>query len=414
MNYDIIILGGGASGLCTAILAKTEKNRILVIDKDTRPGRKILSTGNGKCNLTNEYCEVSKFGSNPEKLYPYFSDGKKDFIEDVIGRYDWKDTIEFFGGLGLLTINRNGYIYPRTEQAAAVLEIFEREIKSLGIEVLSGYRPQNVINKNGYFIIDEQFAAKNLVVSTGGLSSPKNDADGFGYKIAQGFGHSIIKPRPALCGIRCKEKIFKEISAVRQNGLLTLYDEKHRFIMSCYGNIQFTDYGLSGIPAFQLSGTVGRMLEEGRHPVIEVDLLPGVSVKKIADMIKGHEENCLLGIVNSRLAKGFEKKVRSEGLKPGKQEYINRLAYLVRHFEAEPERLPSFKNSQVTAGGISTGEISSASMESKKKNGLYFTGEIIDVNGICGGYNLQWAFSTAFICGSALHEKYDQDKFFKA
>ena len=409
MYFDIIIIGGGASGMCAAIFAKTDNNSVLIIDKDTRPGRKILSTGNGKCNLTNSYCEVPLFYKNPEGIYPYFSEGDRSFTESVINTFNWKDTINFFEKLGIFTLNKNGYIYPRTEQASAVLEGLEYKIREAGIDIAAGYAPKNIIKTDGFFSIDGKYESECLVLASGGLSSPKNDADGFGYAAAESFGHSIVKPRPALCGIPCKGKIFKTISGVRQDGLLSVYDGNHRLIIKCYGNIQFTDYGISGIPAFQISSCIGKMLEEGHRPVIEIDMFPGMSAQKMAEIIKRRGENHLLGIVNSKLAKGFEKTALEEGLKPGTDAYLHRLSRLVHCFKVIPQAMPSFKNSQVTAGGVSTSEIKLSGMESKKTKDLYIIGELLDVNGICGGYNLQWAWSTGYICGSALNRKYDKD-----
>ena len=409
MYFDIIIIGGGASGMCAAISAKTDNNSVLIIDKDTRPGRKILATGNGKCNLTNSYCEVPLFYKNPEGIYPYFSEGDKSFIENVINTFNWKDTLEFFEELGIFTLNKNSYIYPRPEQASAVLEGLEYKIREEKIETAAGYAPKRIKKTGGFFRIDNRYESKYLVLASGGLSSPKNDADGFGYAAAESFGHSIVRPRPALCGIPCKGKIFKTISGVRQDGLLSVYDRNHKLIIKCYGNIQFTDYGISGIPAFQISSCIGKMLEEGRQPVIEIDMFPGLSAQKTAEIIKRRSENHLLGMVNSKLAGGFEKTALDEGLKPGTDAYINRLSRLVHCFKVTAQAMPSFKNSQVTAGGVSTSEINARSMESKKTRDLYVIGELLDVNGICGGYNLQWAWSTGYICGSALKRKYDKN-----
>lgn len=407
--YDIIIIGGGASGMCTAINAKTKNTSVLLIDAHQRPGRKLLATGNGRCNLTNEYCTYSLLNKNPEGIYPFFSEGKREFIENVIKRYDCSCACSFFEGMNLFLISRNGYVYPKTEQASTVLEMLEKKVKDLGIAVKPACRVREVFKRNGSFIVNNEYAAKSLVLACGGLSSPKGDEDGSGYKIASAFGHSILKPRPALCGIACRGAFFRDISAARQDGVLTLYAGTGSPLMKCSGNIQFTNYGISGIPAFQLSSEAGRLLEKNIKPEIEIDLFPGMPAKKIADIIKDRKENFLLGIVNSSIAAGYEKILCKEGLKKGSSTYINSLSKLVRSLRVEVQALPSFKNSQVTAGGIPTWEINAGTMESLKTRGLYFTGEIMDVNGICGGYNLQWAWSTAFICAESLREKHDKD-----
>ena len=400
-DFDIIIIGGGASGLCTAINAKTKNNKILIIDKSPRPGRKILATGNGKCNLSNEYCKVSLFDDNPEGIYPYFSEGSRAFIEEVIGLFDYDDTVRFFGRLGLLLKNKNGYIYPRTEQALSVLEVLENEISRIGVSVLSDYRIRRITKENGLFVADGKYRAKNLVVSTGGLSSPKNDADGFGYEIAQGFGHSICRMRPALCSLECKGKIFRDISGVRTDARIYLYD-KDELIMEATGNVQFTDYGISGIPVFQISSEAGRLFAKGRKPSVRIDPLYDLSEEEFFKLIRPRKDNCLTGILNKNLALACEKTCQGQGLKKNSGEYKKKLCTLAKNFYFEPEGLAPFKNSQVTAGGVSTDQIDPKTMQSKIESGLYFTGEVIDVNGICGGYNLQWAWSTGYICANAL------------
>ena len=402
-NFDIIIIGGGASGLCTAINAKTKNNNILIIDKSPRPGRKILATGNGKCNLTNENCKVALFDENPEGIYPYFSEGSRDFIEEVIGRYDCDDTIKFFEGLGLLLKNKNGYIYPRTEQAKTVLEVLENKTEQLGIDVLSDYRIRRITKENGLFVVDGKYKAQNLVVSTGGLSSPKNDADGFGYEIAQGFGHSVNRPRPALCALACKGKIFRDLAGVRTDAYVYVYD-KDKLIIKSFGNLQFTDYGISGIPVFQISSVAGKMLEEGKKPLIKIDPLYDFSEDELFRLIKGRKDDCLLGILNEDLAHACEKTCQGQGLKKNSGEYKKKLCVLAKNFYFEPESTAPFKNSQVTAGGVKTDQIDPKTMQSEIEPGLYFTGEVIDVNGICGGYNLQWAWSTGHICADALNK----------
>ncbi len=395
MKYDIIIIGGGASGLCTAIMSKKENNSVLVIEHNDRVGKKILSTGNGKCNLTNTYCKVDLFDSNPEGIYPFYPLKNKDFAEKVIRNFDVDDTIKFFGKLGVLCENKNGYIYPRSEQASSVLDALRFQCESLGIEFLLNYQPVKVVKKGKLFQIDEEFSCDKLVLATGGMSAPKTGSDGSGYEIAKSFGHKIVKPIPCLCGIKCADKFFKELAGVRNDSKISLFDEKGHLLMEVTGNLQFNDYGISGIPAFQMSNVLGRMLKVGKRPLIKIDLLPEIPKEELTAFLSGKKEHYLLGVLNKKLDNVLQKELKDNCKKSPKEELAICLSNIIKGFKVHPVGLSSFAESQVTAGGVSVDEIRPESCESKIVENLYFTGEIMDINGICGGYNLQWAWATA-------------------
>ncbi|MCF0141954.1 MAG: NAD(P)/FAD-dependent oxidoreductase, partial [Parasporobacterium sp.] len=225
MYYDIIIIGGGASGLCLASQVKTENIKVLVIDHSDRVGKKLLSTGNGKCNLTNMYACTSEFQSNPENIYPYFTSGNNDFIETVINAFDCHDSIKMFNNLGILTENKNSYIYPRSEQASAVLDMFRNKAEELGVDVITNLQPLKFSERSGYFYVDN-YKCEKLVLACGGMSAPGTGSDGTGYEIAKYFGHKIIKPRPVLCGLHCSDKFFKSIQGVRNDCRVNLVNNK--------------------------------------------------------------------------------------------------------------------------------------------------------------------------------------------
>lgn len=405
MKYDIIIIGGGASGLCTAINAKKENNRVLLIEHGDRLGKKLLSTGNGKCNLTNMYCTPSLLNKNPEGIYPYFSSGKREFIETVIAAFDAGKTVEFFKSLGILTENKNGYVYPRSEQAASVLEILEKTCGEIGVDILLGCQPFKVERFRGSgcrFIVDSEYICRSLVLATGGMAAPGTGSDGSGYEIARAFGHHIVKPRPALCAVRCSDKFFRDLSGVRCDGRVKLYDDEKREIISAYGNLQLNSYGISGIPVFQISSEFGRLLDAGVRPEIRLDFLPEFTEEKLAEYIETEKTWELTGLLNSRLAAVVRREAAAAAEKHGRFTYAQICAAVIKRFRVHPVGLNSFAESQTTAGGVSTDEINPETMESKLCKGLHFTGEITDVNGICGGYNLQWAFSTACAAAKAV------------
>ena len=401
MKYDIVIIGGGASGLCTAIMSKTESNSILIIEHEDRVGKKILSTGNGKCNLTNDYCRTELFSSNPEGIYPYFPEKNRSFAETVVSAFDAEKAIQFFRDLGILTENKNGYIYPRSEQASSVLDCLRFRCESLGIDMALGYQPMNITKKNDLFYIDDEYSCRKLVLATGGMSAPNTGSDGSGYEFAKSLGHSIIEPIPSLCGIKCSDSFFKALAGVRNDSRLSLYDDQKNLLIEAHGNLQFNDYGVSGIPAFQVSSIAGRLLKEGRNLLLRIDLLPEVSLNELAAFLDEKKENYLLGVLNKKLAQVIEKEIkRKKGCDNVTAGYLR--ACMIKRFKVHPVDVTSFAQSQVTAGGVCVDEICPNTCESLLVDNLYFTGEIMDINGICGGYFLHWAWASAHAASNAL------------
>lgn len=409
MNYDLIIIGGGASGLCTAIKCKKNNISVLVIEHTSKVGKKILSTGNGKCNLTNSFCKVDLFEHNPEGILPFHSSGDPSFISAVISQFDCDDTINFFKTIGVLTSDREGYIYPRSEQASTIRDMLVSSASRLGVDIITDHSPSKVLydgDAKYRFSVDDQYYSRNLVIAAGGMSMPSSGSDGTGYIIAESLGHSIIDPIPSLCGIRCSNPFFKEIAGVRNNSSLTVSCNGSD-IIQCAGNLQFTSYGVSGIPVFQISSTVGRLLSKGLQPTISIDLLPEFDQDFLNDHLS-EEGHYLNGIINSKLADMIThliKKYRQSMSYRGSDGSVVSAVSLIKDLTVHPVALNPFEDAQTTCGGVCTDEIDPQTMMSLIKDGLYFTGEIIDVDGICGGYNLQWAWSTAHIASTDISMK---------
>lgn len=403
-TFDIIIIGGGASGLSCACMAKAADNSVLVIERGDRPGKKILSTGNGKCNLTNEYCRVELLDKNPEGIYPYFSSGDLKFVESVISRFNVDDTISFFSEMGVLTENKGGYIYPRSEQASTVQNALRLTCDKKGVRILTGISVDQVeltaADDNYRFLVNGTYRCRKLIVSTGGMAAPKTGSDGSFFKVLKKLGHTIIEPRPALCAVSCSDSFFNELKGVRNSSQVILTDQDGKAFFKSFGNVQFTADGISGIPVFQLSSEFGRVLNDGKIIAIMIDLLPETGRNEIIKMIVSYcdfyGDGYLPPILNSRLLNVIDKQLRSHSFK-STHEFASCAADIIKRFPVTPVSLVSFDEAQTTAGGVSTDEIDPSTLESKIIPGLYFTGEVIDVNGICGGYNLQWAWSTAHI-----------------
>ncbi len=414
MFYDIIIIGGGASGLCTAIQAKTENNTVLVLEHNSMPGKKILATGNGRCNLTNVNACVDLYSSNPEGLIPYMTSGDPLFYQQVISQFDCHDTVNFFAENGLLCTDKNGYIYPRSEQASSVLEVLKNRCEDLGIDIVVNHDVRSITKKkDSEFVIDARYECSNLVLATGGKSGNATGNDGSGYKMAQSFGHELIEPIPALCPIKCSDPFFKFLKGTRTDGKLIFKAQRQEICVQ--GNIQFTDYGISGIPTFQISSIIGYMLMIGEEPVITIDLMPEIALYELVNLLYRNfmlipkkkrqdrpVERMLTGILHKNLIAVILRQFPYTNDTSDPDAMCLALARAVKLFQVHPCELMPFEQAQTTAGGIFTGDIDPLTMESNKVKGLFFTGEIVDVNGICGGYNLQWAFSTAAVCGKTL------------
>lgn len=396
------IIGGGAAGMMAAITAARAGGRVTILESGERIGKKILSTGNGKCNLGN--LSLSK-----EHYY-----GSCDFLPEVFGKFGTMDTISFFEKIGLLTKNKNGWIYPSCEQASSVLDVLRFEISSLGIKVINGFCVKEVFQrKDGTFCVRRQGGEETfdaVILAAGGKAMPKTGSDGSGYEIAKKLGHKIVPIVPALTGLKCKENFFQAIAGVRLEGMAEALDEKGGVICSDRGELQLTDYGISGIPVFQISRTVAYELKNRKEVPVRLDLLPNITsadmLQRIArvhyELRKGRTvEECLTGILPKKVMLLM---IRLNGLKASEEadvlteKKIFDILSSAKELTVNVVNTGDFQSCQVCAGGVSCREIHK-NMESKLVKNLFFAGEILDVDGNCGGYNLQWAWTSGYLAG---------------
>ncbi len=398
MRYDILVIGGGPAGMTAAITAARAGARVCLVEHKDRVGSKILSTGNGKCNITNLVIA-------PEC---YRSDSGADYY-DVISRFNPQWTIEYMKSLGIITKERNGYIYPRSEQASTVLDGLRGELVRLKVDVVTQAEVTRITPSFTAVTSVGDFSADRLVLACGSKCAPKTGSDGSGYQLAKTFGHKIITPIPALVQIRCKEGFFKEVQGVRCEASVSVMSDNGKAACD-RGELQLTDYGISGIPVFQVSRYIKRLLDAGKKPYVLIDFVPDMTASKLHDTISyiidraGGLEllGALNGIFNKKLAGLL---IKEAGLKPsckcsmaGTKE-LERLEKLIKAFKATPVDTNGFANAQVCAGGVDLKEINQQTMESRLVKKLYFAGEIVDVDGKCGGYNLQWAFASGHQAG---------------
>lgn len=435
MGYDVIVVGAGASGLMAAIAAARKGSSVLVIEQKEKPGKKILATGNGKCNFTNLVQDAGCYRSD-DSTFPM----------KALEGFDVKKTIAFFEGLGIYPKDRNGYLYPNSEQAASVVQVLMMECRRLNVQFHYNEKVLKFANPN-FTIITEQrilptdqeksqgkgkkgsqaknntskpsdvkiekksYYAKKLILATGGCASPNLGSDGSGYPLAKHFGHTIIKPLPALVQLKSPESYCKTISGVRVIGKVGAYFGS-TLLSEENGEMLFTDYGISGIPIMQISRFVAKALDQGKQVELKIDFLPEKTWDEVIELLfKRLElstgktvEEMMVGLFNHKLSYILIKQAKLDPLDAAKKltdRGIQALADQIKAFTMRITDTNSFENAQVSAGGVSTKEISEKTMESKLVKNLYIVGELLDVDGTCGGYNLQWAWSSGYLAGNA-------------
>lgn len=426
--YDLIIVGGGASGLACAISAAKRKKHVMIIERNDRVGKKILSTGNGKCNLSNtnicldddKIIDFSKYHDHSNKCntleFCYNSDNQG-FVDEIIKQFDYKKAIDFFKNLGVLVKNNEGYIYPRSEQASCILDALRFKAEELGVAITNNELVKKIEKKSNDFLINNKYKSKNLLISTGGAAAPKTGSDGNGYELAKLMGHNIIDPGPALTGLIC-EGDFKSIGGVRCDANLSL--KAGEIEVYEQGNLQLTNYGLSGIPVFQLSRWAYKALKAGLDTSVIVDFIPEKDnaelVKTLETFLKSEKTRTLSavlsGILNKKLAEfivksaGFKANDSIESLSRNSNvdifKIVLKLVNLSKEYRFIVKEVNTFENAQVSCGGVDTKEVNPNTMESLIVDNLFFSGEILDVDGICGGYNLHFAWATGNIVGNSI------------
>lgn len=399
---NIVVIGGGAAGMTAAITAAgTDKNnKITIIEHGERVGKKILSTGNGKCNLTNLNMSPHCFRCDDMR-----------FVKEVLSQFDEKSTLDFFTNLGVMFKIRDGYVYPYSGQAATILDALRNAVDSLGIKTLNTENVTDIKPLNpGFEIVlnDRKIMADKLIIATGSSASNLKEADDSGYKLVKRLGYRIYKPLPALTGLKSDNKLCKGMAGVRCDGRVSLYVDGV-LTATDTGEIQLAEYGISGIPVFQVSRYAARALYEGKKVKAFVDFMPAFSreeiVKSFYDKIKNWPgksmENQLYGILNKKIADAVIKACGFESVrnKPLCRDKALIIIDKIKEFEFNIKGTSELEKAQICTGGVLINQIDARTMESKKHKGLYFAGEILDVDGICGGYNLQWAWSTGYIAG---------------
>lgn len=435
----VIVAGGGASGLMAAISAARNGASVTILEAMERPGKKLLLTGNGRCNLTHvdECPEDSCFGADYR------------FIQSVMGQMTPEMVREFFHRLGLLTVEKNGYVYPVTGQSSSVLAVLLAEVRRLKIRLKYSEKISSIEYKDQIWQVHTgswRYEAEALILACGSKAAPKTGSDGSGYELARMAGHRIRPVRPALAPVSCQEKFVSQLSGVRCRAAVSLYQKVNLakrsgtisgkrpqkasqmdviLIRKETGELQWTNYGVSGIMIFQLSRFIAGCEQPEKSMYLETDLLPDYTETELGQMMTGRAGELsdervsvlLEGILHEKLVPvvlekaGFTKKTccrdlilesqDEAGSGKATEKQLQRLIRTIKHLKLTPTGTKSFDVCQVCSGGVDTSEVEPFTLRSKVQPELYFAGELLDVDGLCGGYNLQWAWASGYAAGRA-------------
>ena len=400
----VTVVGGGSAGMMAAISAARHGAAVTLLERKDRVGKKLLATGNGRCNLTNIDGSLSRFHG-----------GDRAFIAVVLTRFPAASAIDFFEELGIACVTEGGgRIYPRSGQASAVLDVLRWELERLKIDVRTGYEVRGVRRAERGFALQlaagGELTCPRLVLACGGMAAPQFGSDGSGLRLAEALGHRLVEPVAALVPLRLGADFLRKLKgvSVAARGEVRCGNE---LLRGEEGEFLFTDSGISGLPVLQLSRSAAVAMKRNMAPRIVLDLFPAMSLEQLDDAlaIRFRRQagktlaDGLVGLLNKRLIPVI---LSAAGIDyhalPGSELTAaarNALARLLKSWALPVSGTMPWPEAQATAGGVALDDVDPATMESRLNPGLHFCGEILDVDGDCGGFNLQWAWSSGWIAG---------------
>jgi len=406
--FDVIVIGAGPGGMMAAGRSAEQGNKTLLLEKTDSSGKKLLLSGNSRCNITNSCEAIEDFINN-------FSESGK-FLRNAFSVFFNKDLLRFFRKRGLdFKVENNGKIFPITDRAEDVLRILVKYMKDSGCQILYRKEVSDIVKEGEAFEITAKdnsiYSAKKIILATGGLSYPDTGSTGFGFHIAKKLGHTVIKPKPGLTGVILKNNFLKEWQGVSfEDVCVSVYTDDKLIHKDC-GEMIFTHFGISGPVIFHMSSIIYEALDSGKKVFLSIDFKPDMKHHELEMLF--HEEfennpakkisNALKEFVPARLVKRILEAVRldkDKKLNQVSKEERRRILERLKGFRMTVESVRPIQEAMVTCGGVSVKEIDPKTMESKIVKGLYFAGEVINIDGRTGGYNLQAAFSTGWIAGS--------------
>ncbi|MFZ3131833.1 MAG: NAD(P)/FAD-dependent oxidoreductase [Desulfosporosinus sp.] len=406
IKKDVIVVGGGAAGMTAAISARRLGADVTILERNLRVGKKILATGNGRCNFTNVFADITCYhGNNPKFAY------------SALAYFTIDDTIRFFEKLGIEhKVEDLGKVFPMSDQASSILDVFLYELNELGVNIICDACVKDINRKKDKFIIELEngkvYLGDRVIIAAGGKAMPSSGSDGRGYGLAISLGHTITDIFPALVQLKLEGSFFKRIEGVKFVGTAEIIDN-NKSVAKERGDILFANYGVSGPPILQISRKAGELLHEGKEVHLKINIMDKLSKGELSKLIckrfqislNKPVDFSLVGLINKRLIPVV---LTEAGIHDFKRPVGNLSAQeregiidILRDWRFKIRGTRSWPSAQVTAGGVDTNEIDQNTMESKTVKGLFFAGEIMDIDGSCGGYNLQWAWSSGFIAGQS-------------
>ncbi|MCF0133590.1 MAG: aminoacetone oxidase family FAD-binding enzyme [Blautia sp.] len=385
-NRNIIVIGAGASGMLAAIMAACAGASVTILEQNDKVGKKLAATGNGRCNLTNRNMGILQFCTDTPEV-----------VSGILEKFSQKDTMEFFESIGVRLTDREGYVYPRTGQAQTVINALEQALRKQKVKLKTKEKVIRMIppGKNLLWQVITtgwRYEADAVIWAGGSCASGIAGADGSGYEIVKDLGIRVTKVLPALVPLKAKGNQSFGWAGTRTRGKVALYVD-NRKILEEQGEIQLTENGISGIPVFQISRYASRALSEQKEVVVKVDFIPEMTEQQWMEYLDEHrngvfslsKEQLLQGIFPDRLLKVLF--AQKDPVKAAKE------------FIIPIDKTGDMGQAQICTGGIPFAEVDPLTLESIRCPGLYFCGEILDVDGKCGGYNLQWAWSSGAVAG---------------
>ncbi len=402
MKKKIGIIGGGASGMVCAIVAAGGGCDVTLIEKNKKLGRKILASGNGRCNITNR--DISQ---------EYYHGHHLLCVKEVLKHFNRKDMQNFFSKLGLELIeNDDGRVFPMSLQASSVVAFLEDALIQNGVDIKIQTEVKNIKYIGSKFLVttqEEELSFDKVVVATGSYAMASLGSSADGYRFAKNFGHEVYPTFASLVQLVSSDRFVKYASGVKIDALLSAYVEKN-LVDQRRGDLLFTDYGLSGLAVLDISRSVVSALFKGKSCMIKIDLLPDVSIstlkkllqKKAQQFPKKSPSLWLNGILHKKLVNLLLEKTDLYGLLTLQTKQLNTLAYTIKNLSIPISDSKGAKSAEVLAGGISCAQVDEKTFMSKLQKDLYFTGEVLDVDGDRGGYNLHFAWASGYLAGKKL------------
>ncbi len=395
----VVIVGGGAAGLVAAIAAARAGAPVTLLERQDRVGRKLLATGNGRCNLAN---------LDPDPAH--WHGRQPGFPDAVLARFDVARTLAFFRELGLAPeAEESGRVYPRSRQASAVLDVLRWELDDLGVRVACGAEVVAVAPSDRGFELRlagaPPLAASSVVLAAGGRAAPTLGGCGLGYDLARALGHRVVQPFPALAQVRLSSPWPKSLQGTKFDGAVEVRVDD-RPAASARGEILFTDYGVSGNAVLDVSRVVGGAVRAGCRVSVHLAVLDDATRDGLAGRFAARPgrpvQAALVGLLHKKLIPAV---LKVAGVTPATPAGdldaadLDRIVATLRDWRFDAEDTAGWAGAQVTAGGIDTADVDPGTLESRLVPGLFLAGEVLDVDGDCGGFNLQWAWSSGYVAG---------------